>query len=69
MCYGLVDVANWLQCMVCSSCFGVVGCAIPLPDHFVEKVGPNDPKILSLVKGEKKCLNCVGQVIGNEKYE
>ena len=55
--------------MACSNCFGVVGCTNSLLDHFVEKVGPNDPKILSLVKREKKWLNDVGHVIGEEKYE
>ena len=59
MCCGLVDVANWLSCIACSNCSGVVGCANPLPNHFVEKARHNDPKFLSFVKGEKKCLNCV----------
>ena len=35
----------------------------------MEKAGPNEPKILSLVKSEKKCLMDIGQVIGDEKYE
>ena len=42
----------------------MVGCASPLPNHCVEKVGPNELKILSLAKGEKKCLRDIGQVIG-----
>ena len=45
----------------------MVGCAKLLPDQFFEKAGPNDPKILSLVKTEKKCVNDVGHVIGDEK--
>ena len=35
----------------------------------MEKAGPSEPKFLSLVKGEKKCLMDIGQVIGDEKYE
>ena len=69
MCCGLMDAANRLQCMACSNCSGVVGCANPLLDHFVEKAGHNDPKNLSLVKGKKNCLNDVEQVIGDEKYK
>ena len=30
---------------------------------------PSDPKILSLVNGEKYSVLCVEQVIGDEKYE
>ena len=30
---------------------------------------PSDPKILSLVKGEKNFVICVEHVIGEEKYE
>ena len=55
--------------MACCNCFCMVGCTNLLPDHFVEKTGPNDPKILFLVKGEKKSLNGIGHVIGDEKYE
>ena len=35
----------------------------------MEKVRPSEPKNLSLVKGEKKCLMDIGHVIGDEKYE
>ena len=47
----------------------VVGCVNPLSDHFVENASLNDPKFLSLVKGEKKCIIDIGHVIGDEKYE
>ena len=69
MCSGLMEALNRPQCIACCNCSFVVGCASPLPDHCVEKTGPSEPKILSLVKGEKKCLMGVGQVIGDEKYE
>ena len=69
MYYGLIEALNLPQCIACCNCSFVVGCASPLPDHCVEKAGPSEPKILSLLKGEKKCLRGVGQVIGNEKYE
>ena len=35
----------------------------------MEKAGPNESKILFLVKGEKKCLMGITQVIGDEKYK
>ena len=38
-----------------------------LPYHLVEKVGPNEPKILSHSCGEWYCVNDVGQVSGLEK--
>ena len=60
MCSGLMEVFNLLQCIDCCSCSFVIGCASPLPDHRVEKVGPSEPKFLSLLKGEKKCLMGVG---------
>ena len=69
MCSGLIEALNLPQCIACCSCSFVVGCANPLPDHCVEKAGPSEPKNLSLLKGEKKCLRDVGQVIGDEKYE
>ena len=65
----LMEALNLLQCIACCSWSFVVGCASPLPDHCVKKAGPSESKILSLVKGEKKCLMGIGQVIGDEKYE
>ena len=35
----------------------------------MEKAGPSEPKILFLVKSEKKCLIGIGHVIEDEKYE
>ena len=69
MCSGLMEALNLPQCIACCSCSFVFGCASPLPDHFVEKTGSSEPKFLSLLKGEKKYLRDVGQVIGDEKYE
>ena len=66
---GLIEALNLPQCIACCSCSFVVGCASPLPDHCIEKTRLSQPKILSLVKGEKKCLMGIGQVIGDEKYE
>ena len=48
---GLVEALNLPQCIACCSWSFVVGCASQLLDHCVEKVGPNELKILSLVKG------------------
>ena len=39
--------------MACCINIGVVGCAKPVPSHFVEKIGPSELNILSLVNGEK----------------
>ena len=66
---GLVEALNRPQCIAYCSWSCVVGCASPLPNHCVEKARPNEPKILFLVKGEKKCLRDIGEVIGDEKYE
>ena len=69
MCSGLIEALYLPQCIACCSWSFVVGCASPLPDHCVEKAGPSESKILSLVKGEKKSLMGIGHVIGDEKYE
>ena len=66
---GLVEALNLLQCIACCNWSFVVGCASLLLDHCVENGGPNEPKILSLVKGEQKCLMDIGQIIRDEKYE
>ena len=50
--FGLVAAAKRPQCIACWVSSGVVGCARPLPVHLVEKIGPKDPKSLSLLNGE-----------------
>ena len=37
VCSRFVDALSRPQCMVWWRCSGVVGCAMPLPYHFVEK--------------------------------
>ena len=69
VCRGLVKAASRLECMACCNCSGVVRYVSLLPNHFVEKAGPNEPKILSLVKGENLFLKDVGHLVGDEKYE
>ena len=59
MYYGLVEALNLPQCIACCSWFFVVRYTSPLLDHCV--AGPNEPKILSLVKSEKKCLMGMGK--------
>ena len=51
--FGLLATANLPHCIVCCVSSGVGRWARPLPVHLVEKVGPKDPKIVSLVYGEQ----------------
>ena len=59
--------ANLPQWIACCSRTEVVGCANPLPDHFVKKIEPTNPKILSFGNGEKKLLKFSEHVTGDEK--
>ena len=46
---GFEAAANSLQYMACCSWVRILGCANPLPNHFLEKIEPIDPKILPLL--------------------
>ena len=53
VCCGLVAAVIWPQCIACCNCSSVVGCANPLPNHYVEKAGSRDPKFCLKQKGRK----------------
>ena len=55
---GLEAAAKCPQCIACCSKFCIVGCAGSFLNHFVEKAGPIDPKILPLLKSEKNFFKC-----------
>ena len=46
-----------------------VGKASPTPFHLEDFACPSEPNIMSRLCGELYCVNCMGQVRGDEQYE
>ena len=55
-------IAYWVVSLLC-------GWTYSMPFHLYWKGFPSDPKIISLVKGDRNSKMCVEHVTGEEKYE
>ena len=67
--FGSYLAASRAQCIACWVISSLCGWAYPISCHLYWKAVPNDPKILSLMNGEKYFVQCVEHVTGEEKYE